>query len=336
MGISLSGVTIKDMYPREVKDIFAGSQVLLLGRYKGSGASTVTISGKVNGVAKTFNFPVNFAASQSDNGSLPRLWAMRRIAHLTDVAQENGSNREVVDEIVALSQKYGIISAYTSFLVTDPSENHRINMNMNGPVLRPVPAASPMTTMGGVISGLQGLSRRGDFEGRQVAQRSMMASASTTAGTYALRRKSGALREESHAGFGGGAGGASITDARGGLDKGFAMQQLAALPATGKVAFDMAKKQSELKNFNSIAAADEKSRDKDQASRKEIAGKSFMLKDGFWTDSEYKGEKAEVVKFGSGRYFELAFKLPSMSSYLSVGKQVIVVVKGQAYKIVLQ
>jgi Ca-activated chloride channel homolog len=335
VGISLSGVTVKDMYPREVKDIFAGSQVLLLGRYKGSGASTVTISGKVNGVAKTFNFPVNFAASQSDNGSLPRLWAMRRIAHLTDVAQENGSNREVVDEIVALSQKYGIISAYTSFLVTDPSENHRINMNMNGPGFRPMPAASPMTTMGGVISGLQGLSRRGDFEGRQVHPRSMMASASTT-GTYVLRHKAGALREESHAGFGGGVSGASVTDARGGLDKVFAVQQLAALPATGKVAFDMAKKQSELKNFNSLAAADEKLRDKDQAARKEIAGKSFILKNGFWTDSEYKGEKAEVVKFGSDRYFELAFKLPSMSSYFSVGKQVIVVVKGQAYKIVLQ
>jgi hypothetical protein len=160
--------------------------------------------------------------------------------------------------------------------------------------------------------------------------------ASTTTGTYALRHKAGALREESHAGFSGGSGGAGVADARNGLDKGFAMQQLAALPATGKVAFDMAKKQSELKNFNSIAADDEKSRDKDLAARKEIAGKSFMLKDGFWTDSEYKGEKAEVVKFGSDRYFELARKLPSMSSFLSVGKQVIVVVKGQAYKIVLQ
>jgi hypothetical protein len=55
---------------------------------------------------------------------------MRRIAYLTEVAQENGNTKEVVDEIVALSKKHGIISAFTSFLATDPNENHRLANNM--------------------------------------------------------------------------------------------------------------------------------------------------------------------------------------------------------------
>ncbi|HRT96546.1 MAG TPA: MBL fold metallo-hydrolase, partial [Planctomycetota bacterium] len=51
---------------------------------------------------------------------------------------KNGDTREVIDEIVALSKKHGIITNYTSFLVTDPSENHRLANN------RPMPAASPV------------------------------------------------------------------------------------------------------------------------------------------------------------------------------------------------
>ncbi len=69
---------------------------------------------------------LKFQPEEGENSYLPRLWAMRRIGHLTEVARDNGNHPEVVDEIVALSQKYGIISEFTSFLVTDPSENQRL------------------------------------------------------------------------------------------------------------------------------------------------------------------------------------------------------------------
>jgi hypothetical protein len=124
--IEYDGIQVKDVYPREVKDIFAGSQVLLLGRYKGNGDATVKLTGTINGVKKAYSFPVKFNSEETDHTYLPRLWAMRRIAHLTEVARENGNTREVVDEIVALSKQYGMITAYTSFLVTDPAENARL------------------------------------------------------------------------------------------------------------------------------------------------------------------------------------------------------------------
>jgi len=125
--IAYDGVEVKDVYPRDVKDIFAGSQELLLGKYKGAGKAVVRLSGKVNGVAKTYSFPITFASNEVSHTYLPRLWAMRRIGYLTEIAQENGNNAEIVDEIIALSKQYGIISAYTSFLVTDPTENQRLN-----------------------------------------------------------------------------------------------------------------------------------------------------------------------------------------------------------------
>jgi len=132
VALKYEGVDVKDFYPHEVKDIFAGSQVLLIGKYKDGGKATLNLTGKVNGVQKAFSFPLTFEPSEAGHSYLPRLWAMRRIGHLTEVAQENGNNREVVSEIVDLSKKYGIITNYTSFLVTDPSESHGTAMNRPG------------------------------------------------------------------------------------------------------------------------------------------------------------------------------------------------------------
>ncbi|MGH9550477.1 MAG: VWA domain-containing protein, partial [Terriglobales bacterium] len=159
--LTYSGIDVKDVYPRDPKDIFAGSQVLLIGKYKGGAGATVSLTGSVNGTEKEYKFPVKFTNEEADHTYLPRLWAMRRIGHLTDVAQDNSNNKEIVDEIIALSKKYGIISQYTSFLVTDPSENHRLAQPMpmgtavRGTLMRsnarvssmPVPMGMPMAAL---------------------------------------------------------------------------------------------------------------------------------------------------------------------------------------------
>lgn len=135
--IAYDGIEVKDVYPKSVKDIFAGSQVLLIGKYKGSGNASVKLTGQLNGVAKAYSFPLTFTAEEADHSYLPRIWAMRRIGYLTDIAKANSDTPEVTDEIIALSKKYGIISAYTSYLVTDPAETERIRRERGG--MRPLP-----------------------------------------------------------------------------------------------------------------------------------------------------------------------------------------------------
>ena len=51
--VAYEGIQAKDIYPREVKDIFAGSQAVLIGRYKAGGGGTVKLSGTINGVPKS-------------------------------------------------------------------------------------------------------------------------------------------------------------------------------------------------------------------------------------------------------------------------------------------
>jgi Ca-activated chloride channel family protein len=47
------------------------------------------------------------------------LWATRRVGYLLEQIRLNGANRELVDEIVALGTRFGIVTPYTSFLVTE-------------------------------------------------------------------------------------------------------------------------------------------------------------------------------------------------------------------------
>lgn len=183
--IAYDGVQVKDVYPRNPKDIFAGTQVLLLGRYKGAGDGKVTISGTVGGVAKAYTFPVSFAGNQAGNTQLPRLWAMRRIGHLTEVAQENGNNKEIVDEIMSLSRKYGIISAYTSYLVTEPGEVTRTPRPMPMPWVSPGArrafsvgggAGAPAASMR--LEGTMAMSKAKDFRAREDEMRNSLLSLS--------------------------------------------------------------------------------------------------------------------------------------------------------------
>jgi Ca-activated chloride channel family protein len=66
-----------------------------------------------------------------------------------------------------------------------------------------------------------------------------------------------------------------------------------------------------------------------------IEGKTFILKDGIWTDAEYdamKSAKVESVKFASPEYFAL-LKDARVAKWLSVGERVLVVLNGRALKI---
>jgi uncharacterized protein YegL len=114
--LSFGGLEVYDLYPKELPDIFKGSQLLVLGKYKGVGSSRATLSGSAQGTDRRFRYEVDFA-SDPRHDFIPRLWATRRIGYLISELRLHGQNQELVDEVVRLSKKYGIITEYTSFLV---------------------------------------------------------------------------------------------------------------------------------------------------------------------------------------------------------------------------
>jgi Ca-activated chloride channel family protein len=118
-----AGPPVNRIYPSGKFDLFAGEQVVLLGRYKHSGVAKVVIEGNVGRESQHFDFPVDFAQTSANStfGFVEKLWAMRRIGEIIDELDLNGKNEELVKELVLLSTKHGILTPYTSFLADETS-----------------------------------------------------------------------------------------------------------------------------------------------------------------------------------------------------------------------
>jgi Ca-activated chloride channel family protein len=113
--------SINRMYPKEVYDIFAGDQLVIVGRYKKAGGAKVTITGKIGNEEKKFDFPASLIDKSNDQSFafVEKLWAMRRIGEIIDEMDLKGKNDELVKELVSLSTKHGILTPYTSYLADE-------------------------------------------------------------------------------------------------------------------------------------------------------------------------------------------------------------------------
>ncbi len=118
--LSVDGVIAELLYPQSLSDIFAGEQVTIVGRYRGGESVTVTLSGTEHGTQRSLTYAnLSFPALAHGEAFIARLWATRRIGDLLNTIRLNGENSELVDSIVSLSLRYGIITPYTSFLIEE-------------------------------------------------------------------------------------------------------------------------------------------------------------------------------------------------------------------------
>jgi Ca-activated chloride channel family protein len=106
-----------DVHPIVLPDIFRGTQLLVLGRFRGEGEARVTVSGNASGIATAYTTLQAFPGVSLESAFLPRLWAGRKISYLLNQIRLYGESDELVDTVVSLSRRYGIITPYTSFLV---------------------------------------------------------------------------------------------------------------------------------------------------------------------------------------------------------------------------
>lgn len=127
ISLDFGDVRTSGVYPYNLPDIFNGEQLVVLGRYEGRGSETIVLTGYVGEEKKTFEFEGRFEKRERDNGFIPRLWANRKIAYLLSELKLHGHDKELVDEIVALSKEYGIVTPYTSYLVLEDEDSERIS-----------------------------------------------------------------------------------------------------------------------------------------------------------------------------------------------------------------
>ena len=262
LNLDFGQLKVDYMYPRKMTDIFKGTQLTLIGRYKNS-SELENISFKLTGMKakrnKTYRYNnLDFPLNSRTNEFLPRLWAARRVGFLVESIRSNGQNKELQDEIVQLGTRYGIVTPYTSYLA---------------------------------------------IEGASVSERRLGFGSARADGNRNIAPSIGA--------------------------------------SSGSIAVKRSKKAKQQQYSVDVTANDDEYRrltEKGDGTQtvKQAGIKTFYLENGVWVDSTFdeKSKLPEVeLKFASNEYFDLANKEKDLATYLSVGKQVIVVLNNKVYRI---
>ena len=120
--VEAEGVKLTDMYPRSIPDLYKGEQIVVYGRYTGHGKKKVRVTALFNGEEKTFEYDVNFPEVSTDDrhAFVPRLWAGQKVDFLlNEIRKAEKEDMELIKEVTYLAKLYGIVTPYTSFLMTD-------------------------------------------------------------------------------------------------------------------------------------------------------------------------------------------------------------------------
>ncbi len=108
---------VTEYLPRRIPDLHGGQPIRVLGRYEGSGESTLVITGVTPG-GKSFRqeVPVTLPTVARTHG-LTRAWARKKIDSFTDKSHE--ALGEAAPELTALALAHNIVSPFTSLVAED-------------------------------------------------------------------------------------------------------------------------------------------------------------------------------------------------------------------------
>jgi Ca-activated chloride channel family protein len=299
--LHFAGVEITDQQPKALPDLFKGSRVLVLGRYRGDGHHAIRLRGKVGGEIREYVYEASFPTESGEHDFVATLWAQRKIAVLLDAIRLNGQSRELVQEIVRLGREYGIVTPYTSHLIVE--EGMQI-AQFRG--LRPA---------GDGLFALDADDAAGGERLRRELERSGRVSPGAPAAE--LQKKLKEAKDEGR-------------DARG---------RLAELPeaaASGEKAVDRSVFFARLGQspFHQTVGGNVSGT---QLVTHRVAGRTFILVGGVWIDRAYRpemrGAERRIQAF-SDEYFELLRAHPELGKAFAFSTRIVVVVGGQAIEIV--
>jgi Ca-activated chloride channel family protein len=302
-----------EVYPPQLPDLFQGGQLIVLGRYSGTGTGTIKLTGYVGKEKKEFVFDTSFAEKTGDEHAfVEHLWARRKVGYMLDQIRVNGENKELVDEIVKLAKKYGITTPYTSFLIVpDGAVPVAGRPGHGGPGIEKdgLPPALAPPTPGGRPVNVGDFARRvqekpgdleknrdklADDEFRKLPPGSGSGSAEAKAQQDAKDKKE--AYDKAREAFGGGGRG------------GFRDSQ------SGKLGVDLSIQTNNLRSQTRL----------EQTAIKNVNGRTCLEIGGVWIDEGFDPKmKTVAVKAQSDAYFRILEKQPKMTEVFRLANHIV-------------
>ena len=318
---------VNQVYPSGKTDLFAGEKLVMVGRYSTPGDVKIQAKGKIGERDEEKNFEGTFVAKSEDstNAFVERIWAARRIGEIIDELDLNGENQELVDELLHLSKKHGVMTPYTSFLAR---EDVALNSAANNATAR-----DQFRMFASNTSGMGGVMQRGMKQSLKQVDNLSGAQFESIAESNAM-----ALADDADSGVasvGGGMGGGGVRAARGGGMGGGRVLRASAPTFARRASLPMGA-------IGSAAPAPSPAPQIGEALSNNIrvvADKTFYLREGRWVDSsvteemEKNANPVEIKQF-SDEYFKLIDENgANLSQYLVFEESITLNFNGKLYKI---
>lgn len=339
--IDLGKVGAYDVYPKRLPDLFKGTQLLVFGRYKKDGHVAIKLTGTLGDRDQAFVYEDTFAKAEPKNEFIPKLWASRKVGYLLDEIRLRGENEELVKEVITLSKEHGIMTPYTSYLVTE-DEPARVTRGTGAPPpgLEPEVGFTLGDDAGGEVAATrtgppaelpQGATRprtnagyeqsKAEGEAKEIA-RSLDENMDRPWGGQKPRRPS--------AGAGGGTiggrGAEPSPEPEGATETELGNLQLLRAD-TGAVAVKASEDLRALKDTDSLSGHGVGMPGPGPVA-KTVGERKFKLVKRTWVDASWKADDEPIkVKYISDAYFKLLEREPSLNKVFALGERVLVVLK---------
>jgi len=116
--INWAGLSVTDVYPNPIPDLYSAQPLILFARYDTAGEGRVTLRGRINGQPYEEQVWISLPNWNPDNGCLASVWAREKIKYLM-LEQLGGRMAGIEEEVTNLALEHNLMSQYTSFVAVD-------------------------------------------------------------------------------------------------------------------------------------------------------------------------------------------------------------------------
>ncbi len=114
--VVIDGVRTRDLTPAKFSRVYQGEQMIVMGKYKGSGSAQLTFNAEISGQKNQYFSDLQFPDADTSNPELERLWAFAGIKELQYQQDIVGETDDSKQGITDLALAHGLVTPYTSLI----------------------------------------------------------------------------------------------------------------------------------------------------------------------------------------------------------------------------
>lgn len=120
-----NGVTVTDVLPSVIPDVFSAKPVVIMGRYSKAGKGTIVVRGKLGREDWSRQVEIDLPATGNSGSAIQTLWARAKVSDLmrldwmAQFGQGPADRNKVKDQITQIGLDYGIMTQFTSFVAVE-------------------------------------------------------------------------------------------------------------------------------------------------------------------------------------------------------------------------